>query len=47
MRAGSTLELAANLPSFEDHPLHPTINLEDLDPNCPLNDVVINESERD
>jgi 3-oxoacyl-[acyl-carrier-protein] synthase II len=41
--ATSALELANNLPSFKDHILHPTINLEHLGPNCPLNNVVINE----
>jgi len=43
MGAAAALELAGNLPSFEDHIVHPTINLDHLDPECPLNNLVINE----
>lgn len=46
MGAAGALELAGNLPSFEDHFIHPTINLDNLDPKCPLNNVVINEPRR-
>ena len=43
MGAAGALELAGNLPSFEDHLVHPTINLDHLDPECSLNNLVINE----
>jgi 3-oxoacyl-[acyl-carrier-protein] synthase II len=46
MGAAGALELAGNLPSFEDHIVHPTINLDHLDPECPLNNLVINEPKR-
>jgi 3-oxoacyl-[acyl-carrier-protein] synthase II len=42
MGAAGALELAGNLPSFEDHLVHPTINLDHLDPRCSLNGLVIN-----
>ena len=35
------LELAGNLPSFEDNVIHPTINCEDLDPECAMEGLVI------
>jgi 3-oxoacyl-[acyl-carrier-protein] synthase II len=35
------LELAGNLPSFADNVVHPTINCEDLDPECDMPDLVI------
>ncbi|NLS96056.1 MAG: beta-ketoacyl-[acyl-carrier-protein] synthase family protein [Planctomycetaceae bacterium] len=43
MGAAGALELAGNLPSFNDGVIHPTINLDDLDPECALNGLVINE----
>ena len=43
MGAAGALELAGNLPSFEDHLVHPTVNLDHLDPECSLNNLVINE----
>ncbi len=43
MGAAGALELAGNLPSFEDYLVHPTINLDHLDPKCPLTNLVINE----
>jgi 3-oxoacyl-[acyl-carrier-protein] synthase II len=46
MGAAGALELAGNLPSFEDHLVHPTINLDHLDPECHLNNLVINEPKR-
>ena len=42
-RAAGALELAGNLPSFQDNIIHPTINVEDLDPECALANLVINE----
>jgi 3-oxoacyl-[acyl-carrier-protein] synthase II len=41
MGAIGVLELAANLPSFEDNVIHPTINCEDLDPDCEIDNLVI------
>ena len=43
MGAAGALELAGNLPSFQDNIIHPTINIEDLDPECALANLVINE----
>jgi 3-oxoacyl-[acyl-carrier-protein] synthase II len=43
MGAAGVLELAANLPSFVDHFVHPTINLTDLDPECALDNLVVGE----
>lgn len=41
MGAAGVLELAANLPAFDDHTVHPTINVERLDPECALPNLVI------
>jgi 3-oxoacyl-[acyl-carrier-protein] synthase II len=38
------LELAGNLLSFDDGIVHPTINIENLDPECNLKNLVINEA---
>lgn len=43
MGAAAALELAGNLPSFEDHIIHPTINVDQLDPECYFKNLVINE----
>jgi 3-oxoacyl-[acyl-carrier-protein] synthase II len=43
MGAAGALELAGNLPSFQDNIVHPTINVDDLDPECALPNLVINE----
>ncbi|MFP4069252.1 MAG: beta-ketoacyl-[acyl-carrier-protein] synthase family protein [Verrucomicrobiota bacterium] len=43
MGAAGALELAGNLPSFEDNFIHPTINVDELDPECALPNLVINE----
>lgn len=45
MGAAGALELAGNLPAFEDGIVHPTINVDDLDPECALPNLVINEPE--
>jgi 3-oxoacyl-[acyl-carrier-protein] synthase II len=37
------LELAGNLPSFDDGLVHPTINVDNLDPQCALPGLVLNE----
>jgi 3-oxoacyl-[acyl-carrier-protein] synthase II len=43
MGAAGSLELAGNLPSFEDGWVHPTINVDDLDPACEVRNLVANE----
>jgi 3-oxoacyl-[acyl-carrier-protein] synthase II len=40
MGAAGVLELAGNLPSFTDNLIHPTINLDKLDPDCDLPGLV-------
>ena len=40
MGAAGALELAGNLPSFNDGVVHPTINLDNLDPACALPNIV-------
>lgn len=42
MGAAGALELAGNLPSFQDNYIHPTINIDKLDPLCNLNNIVLN-----
>lgn len=42
MGAAGVLELAANLPAFDDHMVHPTINVDRLDPECALPNLVLN-----
>ena len=44
MGAAAALELAGNLPTFTDGVIHPTINVDDLDPECELPGLVLNES---
>jgi len=46
MGAAGALELAGNLPSFEDGMVHPTINIEDIDPECAIETLVINEAQK-
>ena len=43
MGAAGALELCGNLPSFEDHIVHPTINVDNLDPECDVKNLVINK----
>ena len=43
MGAAGALELAGNLVAFEDHVVHPTINVDDLDPECDVPGLVKNE----
>ncbi len=43
MGAAGALELAGNLPSLDDGVVHPTINLERLDPECSMRNLVANE----
>jgi 3-oxoacyl-[acyl-carrier-protein] synthase II len=42
MGAAAALELAGNLPSLSDGIVHPTINLEHLDPDCDVKGLVAN-----
>lgn len=44
MGAAGALELAGNLPSFNDGVIHPTINVDELDPECAVNGLVVNEA---
>jgi 3-oxoacyl-[acyl-carrier-protein] synthase II len=46
MGAAGALELAGNLPSFDDGLVHPTINVDNLDPACALDNLVLNEPVR-
>ena len=46
MGAAGALELAGNLPSFDDLIVHPTINVDDLDPQCALPGLVINHPKK-
>ncbi|MCG8450412.1 MAG: beta-ketoacyl-[acyl-carrier-protein] synthase family protein [Pirellulales bacterium] len=43
MGAAGSLELAGNLPAFHDGVCHPTINVDNLDPECELPGLVLNE----
>jgi len=43
MGAAGALELAGNLPSFADGVCHATINVDQLDPDCALNGLVVNQ----
>lgn len=43
MGAAGALELAGNLPAFDDAVCHATINVDELDPECALTTLVLNE----
>lgn len=43
MGAAGALELAGNLPTFTDLTVHPTINVDNLDPQCALPGLVLNQ----
>jgi len=43
MGAAGALELAGNIPAFKDNLVHPTINVDKLDPKCEMPNLVINE----
>ncbi|MGE3611678.1 MAG: beta-ketoacyl synthase [Bacteriovoracaceae bacterium] len=43
MGAAGALELAGNIPSFEDNIVHPGMNITELDPECQINNLVFNE----
>ena len=42
MGAAGILELAGNLPAFQDRIVHPTINVDEPDPECRLPNLVMN-----
>ena len=42
MGAAGALELLGNIPSFEDDMVHATINLDNPDPKCALDQLVVN-----
>jgi 3-oxoacyl-[acyl-carrier-protein] synthase II len=46
MGAAGALELAGNIASFNDRVVHPTINVDELDPDCELPGLVLNESQQ-
>ncbi len=46
MGAAGALELAGNLPAFEDGIVHPTINVDNLDPACEFPTLVLNEPKK-
>lgn len=46
MGAAGALELAGNIPAFEDGIVHPTINIDELDPDCAIPQLVINKPEK-
>ena len=43
MGAAGALELAGNIPSFEDGLIHPTINISEIDEDCNLAHLIVNE----
>jgi len=46
MGAAGALELAGNLPAFDDQTCHATINVQELDPECALPGLVVNEARK-
>lgn len=46
MGAAGVLELAGNLPAFDDGMVHPTINLEHVDPECELKNLIANKAKQ-
>ncbi|HXH30277.1 MAG TPA: beta-ketoacyl-[acyl-carrier-protein] synthase family protein [Bacteriovoracaceae bacterium] len=46
MGAAGALELAGNIPSFDDGIVHPGMNLTDLDPECAIKNLVYQEPKR-
>jgi 3-oxoacyl-[acyl-carrier-protein] synthase II len=44
MGAAGALELAGNIPSFEDGVVHPGMNITELDPDCEIRNLVFNEA---
>ncbi len=46
MGAAGALELAGNIPSFEDGMVHPGMNCTDVDPECDMKNLVINSAKK-
>ena len=46
MGAAGALELAGNIPSFNDHLVHPGINVDKLDPDCEFENLVLNKPQK-
>ncbi len=46
MGAAGALELAGNLPAFDDHLCHATVNCDEMDPDCELPGLVIDRPVR-
>ncbi|MEX2113497.1 MAG: beta-ketoacyl-[acyl-carrier-protein] synthase family protein [Pirellulales bacterium] len=46
MGAAGALELAGNLPAFADRACHATINVDQLDPQCAMTGLVVNEAQQ-
>ena len=46
MGAAGAIELAGNIPSFNDGIAHGTINVDDLDPSCAIPGLVMNEPKK-
>lgn len=46
MGAAGALELAGNLPSFEDGMIHPCLNVDELDPECSMPNLVLNQPKK-
>ena len=44
MGAAGALELAGNIPAFQDGVAHGTINIDELDPSCSIPGLVINDA---
>lgn len=44
MGAAGALELAGNLPSFEDGMVHPGVNVEEVDEKCHMENLVLNQA---
>ncbi|MEL6896512.1 MAG: beta-ketoacyl-[acyl-carrier-protein] synthase family protein, partial [Planctomycetota bacterium] len=45
MGAAGSLELAGNLSAFKDRACHPTINVDELDPECALPGLVTGDAQ--
>ncbi len=46
MGAAGALELAGNIPSFNDNIVHPSINIDELDEQCNIANLVINQPKK-
>jgi 3-oxoacyl-[acyl-carrier-protein] synthase II len=46
MGAAGALELAGNLPSFQDDMIHPCHKIDEIDPECAFDNLVLNEAKK-